>query len=178
MSSWASVIFLLLLLALWLYSEGLGLRPSRLTRSADGAEIVVRDGDTLTIEKQDYRLYDIDAPELMQLCKTAAGADWPCGKQARTELVARVARHTLTCEQRAHDKYGRIVATCFDETGLDVAKMMIERGMAVSFGGFSEAPYAFEEAQAKAAQRGLWQGRFDPPSSWRATHAHGPVANR
>ena len=37
-------------------------------RKADGATVVVRDGDTLKIDGQDYRLYGIDAPEFTQLC--------------------------------------------------------------------------------------------------------------
>ncbi len=178
MRRWGSILFLVLLITVWLFPEWFGLSSARPTRSADGAAIIVRDGDTLTIESQDYRLHGIDAPEFIQVCKTAAGSDWPCGKQARAELVILIAGHRLTCEERAHDKFGRIVATCRDETGRDIARLMIERGLAVNFGGFAEGPYAVEETQAHVAKRGLWQGSFDPPSSWRATHPRPPIANR
>lgn len=178
MRRWGSILSLIALLFLWLYPERFGLSNARPTRSADDAAIIVRDGDTLTIEKQDYRLHGIDAPEFTQLCKTATGTDWPCGKLARAGLVGLIAGHKLTCEERAHDKYGRVVTTCRDERRRDIGRSMIERGLAMSFGGFAEGPYADEERQAHAAKRGLWQGAFDPPSSWRTTHPRTPVANR
>jgi endonuclease YncB( thermonuclease family) len=178
MRRWGSVLVLLLLAVLWLFPEWFGLSSGRATRTVDGAAIIVRDGDTMTIARQDYRLHGIDAPEFTQICKTAAGADWPCGKEARTELVALVKGRTLHCEERARDKYNRVVATCIDDNGKDVARSMMERGFAVSFGGFAEGPYAADEATARTARRGLWQGTFEPPSSWRAMHPRAPVANR
>ncbi len=172
------ILLLLLLLALWLFPEWFGLTSGRPTRSVDGATVIIRDGDTLAIDKQDYRLHGIDAPEFTQVCKTATGVDWPCGKAARSELVALVKGRTLACEERVRDKYNRVVATCIDDKGQDIARTMIERGLAVSFGGFAEGPYAADEAIAKTARRGMWQGAFEPPSSWRTTHPRAPVANR
>lgn len=172
------VVLLVMLGALWLFPEWFGLGTDRPTRKLDGATVVARDGDTLTAEGQDYRLHGIDAPEYRQTCKTAAGADWDCGKAARTELAARAKDRNLTCEERARDRFGRIVATCVDDRGNDVARTMIERGLAMSFDGFGTGPYASEEAVAKAARRGIWQGSFDPPSAWRATHPRMPVATR
>jgi endonuclease YncB( thermonuclease family) len=173
-----AILLLGLIFGLWLFPEWFGLSGGRPTRTIDGANIIIRDGDTLTIDKQDYRLHGIDAPEFTQMCKTAAGVDWLCGKQARTELVALLKDRSLNCEERARDKYQRVVATCTDDKGNDVARLMVERGLAVSFGGFAEGPYAFEESQAKAARRGLWQGAFEPPASWRSAHPRAPVANR
>lgn len=172
------ILVLLLLTALWLFPDWFGLSNAHPTRTVDGATVIIRDGDTMTIDKQDYRLHGIDAPEFTQICKTATGIDWPCGKAARTELVTLVKSRTLACEERARDKYNRVVATCTDDQGNDVARTMIERGMAVSFGGFAEGPYAADEAIAKSARRGLWQGAFEPPSSWRTSHPRKPVANR
>lgn len=173
-----SIILLLALGMLWLFPEWFGLGSDRPTRTVDGATAIARDGDTLTSAGKDYRLHGIDAPEYRQTCKTAAGADWDCGKQARTALAALVKGRTLTCEERARDKFGRIVATCTDDRGNDIARTMIGSGLATSFGGFGEAPYAAEEAIAKAARRGLWQGAFEAPSSWRTTHPRAPVATR
>ncbi len=178
MRHWGSVLLLLALAVLWLFPEWFGFSNARPTRSVDGAIIVIRDGDTMTIAHQDYRLHGIDAPEFTQVCKTGAGADWPCGKTARAALVTLVKGRTLTCEERARDKYNRVVATCIDDNGKDIARSMIEHGLAVSFGGFASGPYATDEAIAKTARRGLWQGTFDPPSSWRTTHLRTPVANR
>ncbi len=161
--------FLATLAVLWLYPEWFGLVQGE-SHSSSGAPIKVRDGDTIAIGTQDYRLSGIDAPEFNQSCKDEKAADWPCGKQAKAELSSLVSGHELACEELAHDKYQRIVATCRDEDGRDLARTMIERGLAVSFGGFAEGPYATEEADAKRGKRGVWQGSFDPPSSWRSTH--------
>lgn len=172
------ILALLLVTALWLFPDWFGLSSAHPTRTVDGATVIIRDGDTMAIGNQDYRLHGIDAPEFTQVCKTTAGLDWPCGKAARAELVTLTKSRTLVCEERARDKYNRVVATCTDEQGNDVARTMIERGMAVSFGGFAEGPYAADEATAKSARRGLWQGAFEPPSSWRTSHPRKPVANR
>jgi endonuclease YncB( thermonuclease family) len=169
---------LLLLGALWLFPEFFGLISEGPTQSASGDKIVVRDGDTLAIGTQDHRLHGIDAPEFSQICQDTKGADWLCGKLARAEMQGLVKGHIISCEGQAHDKFQRVVATCRDETGRDLARTMVERGLAVSFGGFSEGPYASEEADAKATKRGLWQGRFDPPSSWRTGHPRGMPSHR
>lgn len=174
----AVILLLVLLFLIWLFPERFGLPGSRPIRKVDGATVIVRDGDTLKIAGQDYRLHGIDAPEFTQICKTAAGSDWPCGKEAREALVKLVGTNALECEERAKDKYNRVVATCRTASGVDLAQQMAEQGMAVSFGGFAEGSYAAEEATAKAARRGVWQGAFDPPSSWRATHPRTPIASR
>jgi endonuclease YncB( thermonuclease family) len=178
MRRWGSILFLGGLLILWLVPAWFGLSRGRPTRTVDGSAIIVRDGDTLTIAQEDYRLHGIDAPEYNQICKTAAGSDWPCGKRARGELVALVAGRKLTCEDRARDKYKRVVTTCIDDDGIDIAQSMIVAGLAVSFGGFAEGPYAADEAIARTARHGLWQGAFEPPASWRTTHPRTPIANR
>ncbi len=173
-----SILLLLVLAVLWLFPEWFGLTNGHPTRTVDGATVIARDGDTLTAARQDYRLHGIDAPEYRQICKTAAGADWRCGKDARNALAVMMKGRTLVCEERARDKFGRIVATCIDDRGNDIARAMIERGLAASFGGFGEGPYAAEESIAKAARRGLWQGPFEAPSSWRTAHPRAPVATR
>lgn len=171
------VLLLFVLGALWLFPERFGFRGKR-AHAVDGATVIVRDGDTLVAAGQDYRLHGIDAPEYLQICKTASGTDWQCGKEARAALAALVQGRALRCEERARDKFGRIVATCMDGAGNDIASTMAERGLAVSFDGFGRGPYAAEEALAKAARRGLWQGLFEAPASWRARHPRTRVARR
>lgn len=178
MRRWISVPLLLLLVLLWLFPERFGLSGRWPTRTLDGAKIVVRDGDTMTIAKQDYRLYGIDAPEFTQRCTTAAGSDWQCGEAARTALAGLLRGRTLGCQERARDKFERVVATCTDDSGRDIGQAMIDLGLAVSFGGFGQSPYAAQEARAKAARRGIWQGPFMLPSSWRSANPRTLVANR
>ena len=172
------IILLLVLGVLWLFPGWFGFNTDRPIRTVDGDKAIVRDGDTLAVAGQDFRLYGIDAPEYQQTCKTAAGVDWDCGRQARTALAAQVKDRTLTCKEHARDQFGRIVATCTDDQGNDVGGAMIDRGLAVHFGEFGDGPYAREETIAKAARRGIWQGRFEAPSAWRAAHPRVPVATR
>ena len=145
------------------------------TRSAHGDTIAVRDGDTLTIAGVDHRLHGIDAPEYQQICRDVRGKDWPCGLAARAALVALIKGKTLTCEERARDKYTRVVATCLDSAGRDIARALAEQGMAISMDGFSEGPYATEVEMARAKKLGIWQGIFDPPSTWREQHVRAPL---
>jgi endonuclease YncB( thermonuclease family) len=140
-------------------------------RTASGDTIIVRDGDTLKIAGLDHRLHGIDAPEYQQVCKDAGGKDWPCGMAARTALVDLLKGKTLTCEERARDKYSRVVATCVDAQGRDIARTLAAQGMAISMDGFSEGPYATEVELARARKLGIWQGSFDPPATWRESHA-------
>jgi endonuclease YncB( thermonuclease family) len=162
-------LLLILLIMLWLYPEFFGLRGGEI-KTVSGDKVIVRDGDTLTIGAQDYRLHGIDAPEFSQTCKDGEARDWACGKVARAALLSLISGQTLACEERARDKFGRIVATCTDSTGQDIAKAIVVRGMAISFGGFADGPYADEAAIAEAAKIGIWQGAFEQPQAWRARH--------
>lgn len=163
----ALVILLALILAYaWSEEIGIGTREHK----AAGAQVIVRDGDTLQIGKTEYRLSGIDAPEYRQACSDAAGRAWPCGKQARSKLAEIVAAGDLGCTPRATDRYGRAIASCRAKATPDIAEAMVAVGLAINAGGFGEGDYADVEAEARAARRGIWQGRFTPPADWRAAH--------
>jgi hypothetical protein len=72
----------------------------------------------------------------------------------------------VSCTEKDRDRYGRIVAVCFVGT-VDINHEMVRRGWAVEYKRYSDGRYAKTEAEAKAAKRGLWVGRFDEPSVWR-----------
>jgi endonuclease YncB( thermonuclease family) len=171
-----TVLLLAALFIVWAYPEKFGVNIARPTRSASGGAVIVMDGDTLRIDHVEHRLYGVDAPEYNQICKDAAGRDWPCGQAARAAMAALVKGHVISCEERATDKYDRIVATCKDETGRDLAQAMAEAGLAIGFGGFGTSPYQDQADAAQAAKTGIWQGAFDEPQVWRAAHPHYGVA--
>ncbi len=50
------------------------------------ADVIIHDGDSLTLGNARYRLHDIDAPELDQVCLDENGGVWACGIQARDRL--------------------------------------------------------------------------------------------
>ncbi len=67
-------------------------------------------------------------------------------------------------------KYGRPVVTAYDGDR-DLHLELLEQGWAVAYRQYLPAPlksaYLAVEADAKAAKRGLWQGKFIIPSAWR-----------
>ncbi|MGH6781030.1 MAG: thermonuclease family protein [Sphingomonadaceae bacterium] len=163
------VLIALILAYAWIEEIGIGARE----HGAAGQQVIVRDGDTLQIGKTEYRLSGIDAPEYRQDCADVAGRAWPCGRQARSRLAALVATGDLGCTPRATDRYGRAIATCRAKGAPDIAEAMVAAGLAINEGGFGEGDYAGIEAEARAAKRGIWQGRFTPPAEWRAAHPRG-----
>jgi len=121
------------------------------------------DGDSLRMFGEELRLKGIDAPELMQTC-LVSGREVPCGREARAALRRLLSTGMSTCIGSERDRYGRLLVEC-RVRGINVNAAMVRDGYAVSFGGF-----AGEEAEARAAYRGLWAGEFERPSTWRARH--------
>lgn len=134
----------------------------------DSAEIFsdyarVLDGDTLVLDGRHVRLSGIDAPELAQTCKEVHAVQ-PCGRNARTALIALIGTAKVRCEGHGTDKYRRTLATCLaDDRNLN--QEMVERGMAVAYGRYDR-----QETQARMQKIGLWATEFDRPEEWRKTH--------
>ena len=126
--------------------------------------VQVIDGDTIEVAGTRIRLFGIDAPERGQGCQDE-GELWACGGLARLRLEDRISGHTVVCEERDQDRYGRIVAVCRAD-GEDLNAWMVSQGWALAYRRYSQA-YVDEEADAKAARRGVWRGDFVPPWDWR-----------
>ncbi len=130
---------------------------------------IVADGDTLTIDGTRIRLVDIDAPELDQSCRDPGGQEWPCGRQASGELRSHIRGRDLTCRPKGRDQYNRVLATCAAlPDGSDVNAWMVRQGWATASGAANV--YGAQEAEARAARRGIWAGSFTPPRDWRRQH--------
>lgn len=126
----------------------------------------VADGDSLTLDGERIRLAGIDAPERGQTCRLD-GAGRACGEAARDHLVALIAGRPVECDWTKLDKYGRRLARC-RAGGVDLAAAMVRDGWAVAYGAHER-----EEADARAARRGLWAGTFERPEDFRrAERAH------
>ncbi len=125
------------------------------------------DGDSFALGRERYRLQGIDAPELHQQCKDAAGRDWPCGTRARSELRRIIGTDPVQCRTVTTDRYGRNIAVC-QAGGRDIAEEMVRAGFATASdrrGAYN--PYAAAQAEARADKRGLWAGTFEAPRDWR-----------
>jgi endonuclease YncB( thermonuclease family) len=125
------------------------------------------DGDTLRIGDARIRLLGLDAVELGQMCTDAAGADWPCGREARSFLAGLVGGETTTCAADGRDRYGRILARC-KVARADLGEQLVRAGWAPA-----DLEYGLALAEARLKGRGIWSGRFEDPAEWRRVHAAG-----
>lgn len=140
--------------------------PVRVFRGAEtlSGSASALDGDTLELNGVRVRLHGVDAPENDQPCRSA-GRRWPCGREARRALDARIRGGWVACEVRDQDRYGRVVATC-SVAGQDLNAWMVANGWALAYRRYSLA-YVAEESRARATRRGVWQGEFVAPWKWR-----------
>ena len=150
-------------LALWLEHE-----PTEEIRAAGGEPVNVIDGDSFRLGGREIRLAGIDAPEYRQTCLDAAGAAWPCGKEARAALELLLKGGDLACTTRAEDRYGRALANC-RAGGRDLAGEMARLGWALAARDERFDEPVREMAEARAARRGIWRGRHEHPAEWRKT---------
>ena len=128
-------------------------------RKQDGVPSVA-DGDTLVLNGNRLRLEGIDAPEFMQSCQ-GVGGNYACGKQARSFMVKLIGGRPVACEGWQPDKYGRLLVHC-TAGSTQLNREMVAQGWAVAYGD-----YDLEEAEARDARRGIWQGQFERPSIYR-----------
>jgi len=126
----------------------------------------VIDGDTVEISGRHVRLEGIDAPEMAQTCTDRTGANWRCGQDAARALERLVGDHSVTCEDKGTDKYGRMLGVCFSGSR-DVNAEMVRKGLAWAFVKYSRS-YVREEAEARALHIGIWQGNTKPAWDFRA----------
>ena len=125
----------------------------------------IRDGDQIQIGNSRIRLGGIDAPSSDQLCLNTKGERWTCGMAARDELIKHVENKPWACHVRQTDRRGRIVARC-EVDGEDIQKWLVKSGWALAYMRFSH-DYDADEAAAREAKAGMWQGAFIAPWDWR-----------
>jgi micrococcal nuclease len=104
----------------------------------------VTDGDTITINKTQVRLFGIDAPEL----------NHPYGKQAKWALVKLCKGHKVRAEITEKDDYGRTVALCTLPDGRDLSAEMVKMGLAIDWPKFSGGVY--QKMETPDARKKLW----------------------
>lgn len=138
--------------------------------AADTATVTGRakivDGDTLDVGAVRVRLHGIDAPEAGQRCQRANGRDWQCGTVAMNRLAELAEGKDVECDALDRDAYGRVIAVC-KAGGVELNGTLVDEGLAWAFVRFT-ADYAGQEATAKAAGLGIWQGEAEPAWDYRA----------
>jgi endonuclease YncB( thermonuclease family) len=161
--TWLPLLIAAALLGLAVAERGLGSAG----RPLSGVARVV-DGDTIRLAGTRVRLVGIDAPELAQTCTRPDGHEWRCGAAARTEMARLVAGGTVACRASGRDVYGRPLADCH-VGDVDLGRAMVVAGLAVADGNFAR-----EEAAARQARAGIWNGSFTRPAIWRREHGETP----
>ncbi len=104
----------------------------------------VTDGDTITIQKTQVRLFGIDAPELHH----------PYGKNAKWALVRLCKGHRIRAEITDEDEYGRTVAKCFLPDGRDLSEELVKQGLAIDWPRFSGGKYS--QFEVTGIRKKLW----------------------
>jgi endonuclease YncB( thermonuclease family) len=131
----------------------------------EGLVVSVHDGDTLTVlvgkQQVKVRLAEIDAPELRQAF----------GQRSRQSLAAICFHEFAKVELIARDRYGRSVGKV-QCSGKDAGGHQVSSGMAWVYERYApkDSPLYWEQAEARAAKRGLWsEAEPVPPWDWRKT---------
>lgn len=115
----------------------------------------VIDGDTLKIGTVIYRLHGIDAPEKHQLCNSANGKTWPCGKAATNMLRSLIEGQFIRCSGKQADRYQRVIAVCYRGT-IDLNALMVRTGHAWAYRKYS-SDYVTQEQEARTHRHGIWR---------------------
>ena len=124
----------------------------------------VTDGDTIRIGKIRIRLHGIDAPETRQKCKID-GKEWGCGSEATQALIKIIGQKVVSCNRKGVDRYKRVIGVC-RVGAIDLNAWMVINGWAVAYRRYSR-DYILDEQKAKESKKGIWQGHFIMPWSWR-----------
>ena len=81
-------------------------------------------------------------------------------------LQISVKGQTITCEERDKERYGRIVAVCYDENRVDLGQNLVRLGWALAYRDHS-LDYVPDEREAQRLKMYLWRSRFTRPCKWR-----------
>ena len=118
-------------------------RTARSARVLEGPAYVT-DGDTITIQKTQIRLYGIDAPEL----------NHPFGQKSKWAMVKLCKGNRIRAEITDEDEYGRTVAKCFLPDGRDLSAELVKQGLAIDWPKFSGGKYG--EFEVEGIRKKLW----------------------
>jgi len=127
------------------------------------------DGDTLRLNEQLVRIAGIDAPESDQQCELRYGVAYACGAAASAMMAEILAQGPVECQALGRDRFGRILARCWQGTQ-DIGADMVRAGHALAYVQMSQA-YLPQQEAAKHEKVGLWRGRYTPPWAFRQAQA-------
>lgn len=146
--------------------------------------VKVIDGDTFTVDMDDkhstVRLIGIDTPESVDPRSTVQCFGKEASEKARELLSGRSVRLETDPSQGELDKYGRLLAYAFLESGMNVAEHLIGEGYGHEY--TYNLPYKYQqefkaaEQKAREEKKGLWAD--DACSSEPTPNKNPPTSNR
>jgi len=136
------------------------------TSVISGVVSKVQDADSITISNTSIRLQGIDAPELGQDCLDQSGQAYPCGQYAAGILREMILNKSVRCDVTGIDSYQRTLAICY-RGGVNLNQYLVAQGWAVAFEKY-DTQFVSTQRMARLSKKGLWQGEFVRPDSFRA----------
>jgi endonuclease YncB( thermonuclease family) len=122
--------------------------------SAAPNKLAVIDGETLRLGERVVRLEGIAAPARGSLCRDGSGTMLDCGAAAANALSSLVRGRAVECKIHGRDRQSRPMADCVAD-GVKLSAALVLDGWAKAASASLREP----EAVARAAGRGMWQGR-------------------
>lgn len=134
--------------------------------SITGVVSKVQDADSITVSNTSIRLQGIDAPELGQDCLDQSGQAYSCGQYAAGILREMILGKSVRCQVTGIDSYQRTLAICY-RGGVNLNQYLVAQGWAVAFEKY-DTQFVSTQRMARLNKKGLWQGDFVRPDSFRA----------
>ncbi|MCJ2121829.1 thermonuclease family protein [Methylobacterium sp. J-077] len=142
--------------------------PARAGEALRGPARVL-DGGTVMVGASRVSLYGIAAPDADQTCSDAQDRTYACGRAAARALADLIGTDAITCEPRAAEAGGAVVALC-RVGGEDLGAWMVAQGLAVP-DRVATPTYAAAADRAWGRRLGLWSGVFQDPAERRGRRA-------
>jgi len=138
-----------------------------LANPAVAATATVRDGGTLQLAGNVFRLDGIEAPAVDQMCIDDHADAWTCGVEARDQLTKLIGGRQVRCGDLGPDpafKKRRIGVCIVEGETVSLSQLLVQKGLALAD---AKGKFKADEAAAKDDRRGLWKGCFVAPADFR-----------
>lgn len=138
-----------------------------MTSQALAATATVKDGATLQLANNTFRLDGIDAPAVDQMCIDEHADSWACGVEAREQLVKLIGGKQVRCGDLGPDpasKKRRLGLCIVEGESLNLSQLLVQKGFALAD---AKGKLKTDEMAARDDRRGLWKGCFTLPADFR-----------
>ena len=131
------------------------------------ATAVVRDGGTLQLSNNTFRLDGVDAPPVDQMCIDEHADSWACGVEAREQLSRLIGGRQVRCGDLGPDpatRKRRLGVCLVEGETVNLSQLLVQKGFALAD---PKGKFKADEQAAKTERRGLWKGCFTAPADFR-----------